>query len=564
MAKISKIHTVSGGLGPNCLRTILVASVMCMALPSARVFAQVTVRDGLIGHWPLKNDARDASGAENHGTARMVQYTADGGVFDGRESRIEVPDSRSLELGTNDFSIGLWGHTEKFLDDALGELVSKYDPAARRGFSLSIRHNAGVTGSQANYRNLHFGIDNGKQEAEWKDEGRPGKAIFIHSMTVHDGALYCGTVEGGTNDDQGHVYRYDGKGGWKDLGAPWKSNGVTSMASYNGHLYVGVSRVLLHYSGLTPTIAHHIGGKVFRYENGKWGDLGQLLGVDGVHGMAVFRGKLHVTGFYQPALFRYEGGTEWTSLGSPGGMRPEALCPYNGVLYATGFDEGAVYKFDGEKWNRAGILGDATQVYGLAIYDGKLLAGTWPNGTVYRYEGGEKWTSVGRLGDAQEVMGPNVYNGKLYVGTLPMAEIFRYDADQRWSSLGRVDFTPDVIYRRAWTMAVFNGRLFSGTLPSGHVRSFEAGKNATYDRELPPGWRHIAAVRERSRLKLYVDGKLVAQSGEFDPAQFDLTNQEPLRIGTGPQDSFNGKLKDVRLYSKALTAAEVEELAKGR
>jgi hypothetical protein len=319
--------------------------------------------------------------------------------------------------------------------------------------------------------------------------------------------LYVGTVEGWTNKDHGHVYRYDGHGGWEDLGAPWRSNGVTAMASYNGHLYVGVSRVLLHYSGLAPTIAHHIGGKVFRYEDGRWVDLGQLLGVDGINGMAVFRGQLYVTGFYQPALFRYEGGTEWTSLGSPDGMRPEALCVYNGSLFATGYDEGAVYRFDGEAWHRTGLLGDATQVYGLVIHDGQLHAGTWPMGTVYRYDGDDNWTSTGRLGNAEEVMGPNVYNGKLYAGTLPMAEIYRYDGDTDWKSVGRVDFTPDAVYRRAWSMAVFNGRLYSGTLPSGHVRSFEAGKNATCDRELPAGWRHIAAVRERDRLTLYVDSR---------------------------------------------------------
>jgi hypothetical protein len=130
--------------------------------------------------------------------------------------------------------------------------------------------------------------------------------------------------------------------------------------------------------------------------------------------------------------------------------------------------------------------------------------------------------------------------------------------------MGRVDFTPDVVYRRAWSMAVFNGRLYSGTLPSGHVRSFEAGRNATDDRELAPGWRHIAAVRDGSRLKLYIDGQPVAQSSELEPAQFDLTNKAPLQIGSGPQDFFNGKLKDVRIYPQALTAAEVADLARAR
>jgi hypothetical protein len=303
---------------------------------------------------------------------------------------------------------------------------------------------------------------------------------------------------------------------------------------------------------------------VFRYEDGKWVDLGQLLGVDGVQGMAMFRGKLYVTGFYQPAMFRYEGGTEWTSLGSPDGMRPEALCVYNGNLFATGYDEGAVYRFDGATWTRAGLLGDATQVYGIVVQQGRLLAGTWPLGTVYRYEEDDRWTSTGRLGNAEEVMALNVYNGKLYAGTLPMAEIYRHDGDQAWTSTGRVDFTPDAVYRRAWSMAVFNGRLFSGTLPSGHVRSFEAGKNATLDREFPPGRHHIAAIREADRLKLYVDGEMVAESTAFEAGTYDLDNDAPLLIGSGEHDHFCGAIRDVRMYAGALTPDDVRQLARTR
>lgn len=524
-------------------------------------FGAVAAEPTLVAHWKLATDARDGSGNGHHGQARGVTFTADGAAFDGRESVCEVADAP--RLGTDDFSLALWLHTDAELADAIGDLVSRFDPGTRTGFTLTVKHHAGMTGSQANFRHLEFGIDQSRQEADWKDEGRPGNAIFIHSMAVHDGGLYVGTVEGWTNDDQGHVYRYE-KGSWRDLGAPWKSNGVTAMASHGGRLYVGVSRVLLHYSGLNPTIAHHIGGKVFRYEDGRWMDLGQLLGLDGVQGMAEFRGKLYVTGFYQPALYRYDGGTEWTALGSPGGMRPEALCVWNGSLYATGYDEGAVYRFDGETWSRAGTLGDATQIYGLVIHDGKLHAGSWPKGTVYRYEGGDRWVDVGRLGAAEEVMGLGVYNGKMYAGTLPLAEIFRYDGDGDWKSVGRVDTTPDVVYRRAWNLAVHGGRLFSGTLPSGHVRSFEAGKNVTYDHELQPGWRHLAAVRDGRRLRLYVDGMQVAESAEFEPSAFDLDSRAPLRIGAGSHDRLNGRLKDVRLYRGALGAEAVEALAGSR
>ena len=528
--------------------------------PGAAFAADADAR--LVGHWPLVSDVRDVSGAGNHGTAHGVRFTEEGAVFDGRTSRIEVPSAAEFDWGRGDFSLAMRVHTEEILSDPLGDLLSKYDPQRRTGVNLTILHNAG-TGSQANYRHLHFGIDNARQDAEWADCGRPGKALFIHALAVHAGNLYAGTVEGPTNDDQGHVYRYEGGQQWENLGAPWKSNGVTAMASYDGHLYVGVSRVLLHYSGLEPTLAHHIGGKVFRYEDGKWVDLGQLLGLDGVNGMAVFQGKLYVTGFYQPGLFRYEGGTQWTSFGSPGGMRPEGLIVHNGSLFATGYDEGAVYRFDGAQWTHTGLLGDSTQVYGQGIYQGKLLAGTWPTGTVYRYEGDQRWISTGRLGESEEVMGPSVYNGKFYAGTLPLAEIYRYDGDHQWTSMGRVDHTPDVVYRRAWSMAVFDGRLFVGTLPSGHVRSFEAGKSATHGHELAPGWRHIAAVRDGRRLALYVDGQQVARSREFDPDQFDLDTEAPLQIGFGQHDYFHGIIRDVRIYRQALSAAEVATLARG-
>ena len=117
-----------------------------------------------------------------------------------------------------------------------------------------------------------------------------------------------------------------------------------------------------------------------------------------------------------------------------------------------------------------------------------------------------------------------VYNGKMYGGTLPLAEVYRFDGGQTWTRIEQLDRTPDVRYRRAWSMAVYKGRLFVGTLPSGRVLSIEAGKNATYDRELSAGWHHIAAVRDSDRLRLYVDGEQVAESAAFDSAQYDLTN----------------------------------------
>src|SRR5690606_16962801 len=110
--------------------------------------------------------------------------------------------------------------------------------------------------------------------------------------------------------------------------------------------------------------------------------------------------------------------------------------------------------------------------------------------------------------------------------------------------------------RRAWSMAVYNGRLYAGTLPSGHVRSFEAGRLATHDRPLPAGRHHVAAIRSGSHLRIYLDGEQVAESSTFETSDFDLSNDQPLQIGFGPNQYFCGSMSDLRLYNRALTAEE--------
>jgi hypothetical protein len=110
-------------------------------------------------------------------------------------------------------------------------------------------------------------------------------------------------------------------------------------------------------------------------------------------------------------------------------------------------------------------------------------------------------------------------------------------------------------------MAQFDGRLFCSTLPSGHIHALEAGPCATYDRELPDGWQHVAAMKRGNVLELYVNGQRVAESRPFDPAKFNLESAAPLQIGAGPGDNFRGKLRDVRVYHRALSEAEIMELA---
>ena len=47
----------------------------------------------------------------------------------------------------------------------------------------------GVTNSQPNARQVHFGIDHAKVESEFADHGRLGDAVYVFSLCVHNGQL---------------------------------------------------------------------------------------------------------------------------------------------------------------------------------------------------------------------------------------------------------------------------------------------------------------------------------------------------------------------------------------
>lgn len=521
-----------------------------------------------VGHWKLAGDTKDSSANRLDAANRGATFGAKGpdgkspaAAFDGVSAHLEVKSAPALRLGTGDFTVALWVHTPEALDDDLGDLVTLYDAKKRVGFNLALRTNTGVTSSQPNTRQLQFGIDAGS-EPKWTDAGRPGNATLAFALAVHDGNLYAGTASN-AKDAVGRVYRYDGDQKWTDCGAPDTCNAVSALAVHNGKLYATSSKYRFAGSALPESENTNRGGGIYRYEGEKrWTEVGRLPDTEAVGGLVVFKGRLYASSLYKPAgFFRYESDGKWTALAVPDGKRVAALGVFNGHLWATSYDGGRVYRYDGTDWKDFGQLGDNTQTYSFAVHRGRLCVGTWPSGRVFRLDG-ERWDDLGRLGKELEVMGMLVHNGQLYAGTLPLAEVYRYDGGQTWARLSQIDTTPDVKYRRAWTMAQYKGKLFCSTLPSGRVHALEAGACVTHDRELAPGWRHVAAVRRGGALRLYVDGKAVAESREFDPSRFDLSTDEPLLIGAGAGDHFAGALADVRLYRRALGADEIGALSK--
>lgn len=540
----------------------------------------------LIAHWPLTDDFRDTKStfptATNHNVTLAPSHsnpTQQVAHFNGRDSYLEVPANPALNWGKDNFSISLLIETEEKAD-IVGDLLSRFDSATQRGWNLQVLTNAGVTSTtQSNYRHLQFGMDNSAAPAAWQDCGRPGNAKFIYSMATINGKLYAGTFEREA-DQTGHLWRYEGNGQWHHCGStPDGSNSVSSITLFDGALYCTSGRYNPVGSRLGPPQNTAPGGHVYRIENDdQWIDCGVPGGEDAVpestpttgyesgkadeaFALTVFQNRLYVTSYHRRGVYVYEGGTNWKYAGLP--ERLMSFAVYRDQLYAL-VNGGPIYRYEGgEEWTFCGRPANQDQIYSAATYKGDMLIGTWPDCLVMRYDGGENWTDFGRPGYEMEVMAMALYNSKIYFGTLPMGNVWRLD-DNGYTYIANIDNSPEVFLRRVWSMAVHDGKLFAGTLPSGHVLSFESGRMATHDHTLPAGRHHVAAVRDNDTLRLYLNGKQVAQSSSFNAADFDLNTEENLKIGFGSHHYFKGAMSDVRIYRGALSPGEISNLANQR
>ncbi len=547
-----------------------------------------------VGSWVLAGDASDSSGNDRH--ARVVGPVEFGPSMDlgfertvarfRGDARLEVDVPGGL--GDGDVTVSAWVNAAARPTTVLGDVVARFDPATRRGFTLGYEHGS-PCGSHGNDRTAWFGADAGSAP-RFTDHGRPGSdaTVMVCSLAAFEGSLYAATWESGPAS-RGRVYRLDGEV-WVDCGSPWDANAVTRLAVHEGALYAGVSRLKGGGSGLEDSANQQPGGRILRYEgDGRWSDMGQLDGADSVTALVTFAGSLYAAPMYTEGLYRFDGPGTWTWCGSPG-RRLLAMGIHAGALYGAGNDHahvdsaiaqtkagvvvpareatggGGVFRYDGgDRWTSRGLQPDTTQLYSIETYGGRMYIGTWPTGLVFRADGlhapgDPAWVSTGRLGDETEIMNLQPYNGMLYGGTLPHAQLFRYDGDNAWALLATLDATPDVRYRRAASMVVFGGRLFVGTLPSARVHSMQAGSVATCDRSLAAGWHQLVGVRRGGTTTLYIDGAPVG-TGEADlrpPVGSGL--EVPLLIGGGSRAGFEGELADVRVWDRALEPEYVAPL----
>ena len=95
-----------------------------------------------------------------------------------------------------------------------------------------------------------------------------------------------------------------------------------------------------------------------------------------------------------------------------------------------------------------------------------------------------------------------------------------------------------------------------------------AGGNRISEQTIPAGeWHHVAAVwknNDKGGLEYYIDGAPVAPTVKFTGGGPLDASDRPIVVGANPRGNmpFNGAMRGLRLYNRALTADEIEALAK--
>ncbi|HAA72402.1 MAG TPA: hypothetical protein DCE55_24910 [Planctomycetaceae bacterium] len=550
----------------------------------------------LVGHWPLAEDTRDVVGTlpgkpTNVTFGRTAGSAKAAAIFNGRDSVITIPAGAALQLGTRDFSLTAWVKCDVPLRNTLGDLVSQFDPAARRGFNLHLSGSSPAYSSMSDTRHVHFGIDDGYLGPA-EDCGKPWPSnSLITCLIVFDGELYCGIADADRTEDKARVFRYAGGKRWIDcgrLGNDPNHHSVQAMVVHDGKLYAGTGiydwvQAMDQLPGKPPAAPT----RVFVYAGGtSWRDLGQVGFGSRVLCMGSFQGELFagmdVIG--KGHAYKFDG-TKWIDCGAPDGRNFECFLPFGGKLYAA--THGNVFEYEGgTSWRSIGAEPHGiTQIHSMQVAGGRMLLGTWPQGYVLRYDGENKWTKLGRVGlppgpqQCNEINDLTVYNGKLYAGVIPKAELYRYEKEGEWTLLGslanRSDWAADNLatWLRLTCLTTFQGRLFAATGacqgraldapvdPSmGRVFAYQAGQVVSSEHDIGGAWTHIAAVRQGRTLKLYVNGTRVTTSQLRAGPLFNLTNDRPLLVGFGAQHYFSGAIADLRLYHGALGTDAVREV----
>lgn len=550
----------------------------------------------LVGHWKLQGDSKDYSEMSNDGINHGVDLSSGTeGRFSGNGTYIEVPHNENLKLD-NEFTIAAWIRVDGGARVG-GDIINKFDVDTRKGINFHILCSSSAYNGPSDARNLFFGIDDAR-DGEWIDCGRPQATNnLISAFLVHDNHLYA-MMTGATDPSKAMaMYRYEGKDKWKSCGRPTDDPNTQSIMSavvHNGQIYVGTGKWDYADQKTAGTAAG-----VYKYLGGtNWEPTGKFPpGKKRIHAMAVYKGTLYVTDD-QGEVHSYDTvAAKWKLEYKKLTYKFISSSVFNDELYAG--SDSTIFRLNKhDRWDTVAKFDPQfiSQTHTFETYQGELYAGTWPTGYIIRYAGDTNWTDCGWIGTDEKTMAKNeiirtgvpinrneiqeliVYNGKMYAGAIPRGEVWRYEGGQKNKLIKRLVNNPyySVDVHNSWcrvpAMAVFQGRLYAGTgtargfptdtqtIETGKVYSWQTGEAVSYDGDLGTAWRHVTAVKDKEQLKLYIDGKMVTSSMLDHSPELNVNNNRPLMIGFGTQNYFKGSIKDVRIYSGALSESAIEDI----
>jgi Concanavalin A-like lectin/glucanases superfamily len=186
---------------------------------------------------------------------------------------------------------------------------------------------------------------------------------------------------------------------------------------------------------------------------------------------------------------------------------------------------------------------------GSAVSD---VSGTGNNGTT----SGTTWATGGKFGAALNFNGTNA---SVTVPDSTSLDLTTGMTLEAWVN-------PNQLGAGSWRTAIFkqstNGMVYSlyahnGTRPLGQVNVL-GEQNAVGTAQVAlNAWTHLATTYDGATLRLYVNGTQVASKPQIGSIP---ASTGPLRIGGNSiwSEWFRGLIDEVRVYSRALTAGEIQ------
>ncbi|MCP4415219.1 MAG: hypothetical protein GY805_01260 [Chloroflexi bacterium] len=448
------------------------------------------------------------------------------------------------------------------------------------------------------------------------DLSKPGQSGYsgIESFTVYSNTLYT------TNSSPvGEVYQRNSDNNWTTLGGTIENGSpVRSLASYNGSLYAGTGgpgdqAKVWRWTGVSWVLAKNLTA-----------DFVAAQDHDGVTSLVALNGNLYIgpIGPSSTTPVVVYDGTTWTISTTINNCGHTELDIIADELWVSGCN-GQVYRLDGSLWAAMGNIG-GEKVIGLAQYGDFVYANTLNSGRIYATVNtiDEMINQPPNLtdgliayypfnGNANDESG-NGYHGTIYGATLTTDRLGNSDSAYKFNGNSNAIIVPgnDLKLRfldgsdislSAWVflegynsdhtiiVAMESGitvqtraslRVDSNGYP--YYYALPVPKELFGDSPIPLNeWHHIAVGHDGSDAKLYLDGELIAHNPSFgaltapylecigwpDPLPLPFQHKcVSVTIGAwtdfwGVEESvFNGTIDEVRLYQRALSISEIEEL----